>query len=302
AFYIILSFAICVLACRKQMPIHPPTNPVDSATKKPGDSIRNPIDTTKKPGDSTKNPIDSTIETQPPVLLGITDSINSDIGGFYVGLPTKYKTSGKKYPLLFFMCGAGVYGNGASDLPKMLKEALPLLLKQKTFPPDFLVNGQHFSFIIMAPQFKVYPDNPNIIMDALTYAKANYPIDPSRIYLTGISNGSEAGGYLAAAYPSMFAATVPIAGIELDTPYVQNMVNANLPVWAFHNNDDEKVDVNTTKDFISVYNSMHPAIPARLTLFAPYGTLNHDAWTKAMNPAYKEDGKNMYEWMLQYSR
>ena len=139
-------------------------------------------------------------------------------------------------------------------------------------------------------------------MDAINYAKANYPIDQSRIYLTGISNGSVAGGYLAAADPMMFAAMVPIAGITGDTAGVQSMVNANLPIWAFHNNQDEKIHTSYTIDFVSLYNSFHPTIPARLTLFSPYGTLNHDAWTKAMNPAYKEDGKNMYEWMLQYTR
>jgi predicted peptidase len=292
AFYSILISAICFLAC-KQSVMRPAPKPGDSATK--------PVDTPTKPIDTTKKPVDS-IETQPPVLLGITDSINSDIGGYYVGLPTHYKESGKKYPLLFFNCGAGVYGNGAADLPKMLKEALPLLLKEKIFPPDFVVNGQHFSFIVMAPQFKVYPDNPNIILDAINFAKATYPIDPSRVYLTGISNGSVANGYLASAYPSMIAAMVPVAGITPDSAGIQSMVSANLPVWAFHNNQDEKIATSNSIDFISIYNSYQPAIPARLTLFSPYGTLNHDAWTKAMNPSYKENGMNMYEWMLQYKR
>jgi len=306
AFYIFSIIAICVLACRKESSIELPVQPGNPPTK-PVDSTKKPIDTTKKPIDSTKKPIDSTkgfIETKPPLLIPVHDSINSDIGGYYVALPTHYDSfPSKKYPLLLFLCGAGVYGNGGTtDLPKMLKEALPLLLKQQVFPPDFLVGGKHYSFIVMMPQFKEYPDNPTIVMDALNVAKANYRIDESRIYVTGISIGSVAAGYLCAANPTMYAAMVPIAGIQLDTPEVQNIVNGNLPVWAFHNNDDQKIDVNTTKDFVSLYNSLNPAIPARLTLFPPYGTLNHDAWTKAMNPSYKENGMNIYEWMLQYSR
>jgi len=298
---IISAFALCLLACKKD-PVSPNPKPVDSLVK-PVDSAKKPIDTGKKPIDTTKKPVDSEfIETAAPLLLPVVDSINSDIGGYYVALPTHYLTSGKKYPLLFFCSGAGVYGNGNTDLSKMLKEALPLLLKQNLFPPDFLVNGKHFSFIVMCPQFKSYPDNPHIVLDAVTRAMTKYPVDASRVYLTGISLGSEANGYLAATFPSMFAAMVPVAGIDVDTMGCQSMVNANLPIWAFHNNDDQRIPTSNTTDFIALYNSMNPAIPARLTLFPPYGSLNHDAWTKAMNPAYKENGMNMYEWMLQYSR
>jgi len=285
--FVITAFVICLLACKKD-PVRPAPKPGDSTTK-PIDSIKKPVDT-------------EFVETAAPLLLPVNDSINSDIGGYYVALPTHYLTSGKKYPLLFFSSGAGVYGNGSSDLPKMLKEALPLLLKENLFPPDFLVNGKHFSFIVMCPQFKSYPENPHIVTDAVALAMTKYPVDRSRVYLTGISNGSVANGYLAAANPSLFAAFVPIAGIDVDTMGCQSMVNANLPIWAFHNNDDQRISTSYTTNFIALYNSMHPAIPARLTLFPPYGWYNHDAWTKAMNPTYKENGMNMYEWMLQHTR
>lgn len=297
----VCTFVFCLLACKKD-PVSPNPKPVDSLVK-PIDSAKKPVDTTRPPVDTTKKPVDTEfVETAAPLLLPVNDSINSDIGGYYVALPTHYLTSGKKYPLLFFSCGAGVYGDGNSDLPLMLKEALPLLLKQNQFPPDFLVNGKHFSFIVMCPQYKSYPDNPGIVADAVSLAMTKYPVDPSRVYLTGISLGSIANGYLAEANPSMFAAMVPVAGIDVDTMGCQSMVNANLPIWAFHNNDDQKVPTSNTTNFIALYNSMHPAIPARLTLFPPYGTQNHDAWTKAMNPAYTENGMNMYEWMLQYKR
>lgn len=300
--FIVTAFIICLLACKKESSIRPYPKPVDSVIT-PIDSSKKPVDSGKKPIDSSKKPVDTEfVETAAPLLLPVNDSINADIGGYYVALPTHYLTSGKKYPLLFFLSGAGVYGNGNTDLYKMLKEALPLLLKENIFPPDFLVNGKHFSFIVMMPQFKSSPDDPNVVMDALNLAMAKYPVDRSRVYLTGISNGSVAGGYVAAANPSLFAAMVPVAGIDVDTMGCQSMVNANLPIWAFHNNDDQRIATSYTTNFIELYNSMNPAIPARLTLFAPYGSLNHDAWTKAMNPSYKENGMNMYEWMLQYTR
>jgi len=61
------------------------------------------------------------------------------------------------------------------------------------------------------------------------------------------------------------------------------------------------LDVNLTRHFVSLINSFSPAITAKYTEFLPYGLWNHDAWTKATDPAFKEDGINIYAWMLPYS-
>ncbi|OJW57527.1 MAG: hypothetical protein BGO55_14685 [Sphingobacteriales bacterium 50-39] len=243
------------------------------------------------------------VETQPNLLYPVIDStINSYIGGYYIAVPAHYWVSGQRYPFIFYTCGDGVYGNGTTDLYKVLNEGLPLLLKEKVFPPNFLVNGQNYSFVVAAPQFKRYPDNPNVIQAAVDRVKKFFRIDTTRMYLTGISLGSIANGYLAAAYPKKYAAFVPIAGMALNSYYVQYIVRANLPVWAFTNIGDWAIPASYTVNFVRSYNSMNPTIPARLTLLPNYGWDNHDAWTKAMNPAYTEDGKNIYQWMLQYKR
>jgi len=243
------------------------------------------------------------VETQPNLIYPVIDStINSYIGGYYIAVPAHYWTSGQRYPLIFYTCGDGVYGNGTTDLYKVLNEGLPLLLKQKLFPPNFYVNGQNYSFIVAAPQFKRYPDNPNAIQGAIDRVKKFFRIDTTRIYLTGISLGSIANGYLATTYPKKYAAMVPIAGITLNSNYVQNIVRANLPVWAFTNIGDWAVSPSVTINFVTLYNSMNPAIPAKLSLLPNYGWHNHDAWTKAMDPNYRENGMNIYEWMLQYKR
>lgn len=281
-----LTFSIFLLGCKKDSPVAPSTNTGNSSTER-DHSITRP---------------DRFIETDPPLLFPVITRINANVGGYYVALPAHYLESGEKYPLLLFMHGAGVYGNGGSDLSKVLVEALPKVLNDKLFPASFLVNGKRYSFIVMMPQFAKNPDNIDEVMSVLAYAQANYRIDPKRIYLTGISSGSVAGGYVCAAYPSQFAAIAPVAGITGSEQGCQNMVDAKLPIWAFHNNNDQRINTNFTKDFVSMYNSLDPAIPARLTLFSPYGPLNHNAWTKAMDPNYKEEGKNMYEWMLQYTR
>ena len=52
------------------------------------------------------------------------------------------------------------------------------------------------------------------------------------------------------------------------------------------------------------YNNASPAIPVRLTLFdVGQNDLHHDCWTRTTDPAYRDtDGRNIYEWMLQYTR
>jgi len=262
-------FAISIMACKKQLPADPSS--------------------------------DAYVESQPPVLIPVTKSINADIGGYYVALPAHYQESSKKYPLLLFIHGGAQFGNGNSDLPLVLIDAIPELLDEKFFPANFAVDGKNYSFIVMAPQFIRYPYN-NEVISAVTYAEANYRIDTTRVYITGFSLGSVIAGYVCADYPSLFAALVSIGGITAVPAGAQRMVDAKLPIWAFHNTDDELIDVSYTKNFVSLYNSLNPAIPARLTIFPAFGLSNHDSWTKATDPLYKEDGKNMYEWMLQYSR
>ena len=288
-----VAITICLAACNKQSPVKPPTEGVGSTP-----------DTTVTVTPPPPPPPTEIIETEPALLVAVTKKISSDIGGYYIGLPTHYKDSGstKKYPLFIFIHGAGQYGNGGTDLIKVLDQATPKLVKQKLFPPSFTVGDKHYSFIVLAPQFAQYPNNLDEVITLINYAKANYPVDPSMIYISGLSIGSEIAGYVAANHPTVFAAMVPIAGITASQGGCENMVDAKLPIWAFHNNDDQQVYTSTTKDFITMYNSMNPAIPARLTLFSPAGNLGHDAWTRATDPSYKEDGKNIYEWMLQYTR
>ncbi|MFT3933731.1 MAG: PHB depolymerase family esterase [Chitinophagaceae bacterium] len=243
---------------------------------------------------------DNLPETAPAVQTAVTANITSRIGGFYKALPARYDSTTKKYPLLIFLHGVGELGNGTSDLPRLLNNAVPRLLNQKTFPAQFTVNGANYSFIVINPQFKEWPQatDVNAMID---YAVANYRVDQSRIYVAGLSMGGGNTWDYAVAYANRIAAIVPICGASWPSKdQLGNIAKANLPVWAFHNNDDGTVGVNTTISNVDNINSFNPAIPAKKTIW-PYG--GHDAWTKATNPATKEcDGKNMYEWMLQYKR
>lgn len=243
-------------------------------------------------------------ETQPPVLVPITMHIHDKIGGFYLAHPVRYNESSVRYPLILFIHGGGQYGTGGSDLPNVLREGIPKYLSEKKIPPSFTVDGRQYSFIFIAPQFRNFPDNGSI--DAmLMHAKANYRIDTSRIYLVGFSLGGRAVSDYSAENAGKLAAIVPISGVSSYalTEKASAIGKAGLAVWAFHNKPDQVFGYEDTESFISYINLYDPARRSRVTIFPDStGVQYHDAWTKATDPAYKENGVNIYEWMLRFWR
>jgi hypothetical protein len=235
-------------------------------------------------------------------------SMTANTNAFYEYLPQGYSATGTTlYPLLLFIHGMGELGDGSTaNLPKVLRNGPPKLINNGTFPTSFTVGGQTHRFVVLSPQFVGWPTSVQI--DAvINYAIANYRVDPKRVYITGLSMGGGvtwdyAGNSSNLNYVQRTAAIVPICGASSPSIYrSRTMANYNLPVWAFHNQGDPTAPVSYTNDYIQMINSIVPAInpTARKTIFQVNG---HDAWTQAYNPAYKENGMNVYEWMLQYQR
>jgi len=247
---------------------------------------------------------DSDIESLPPVLLENQTSINEVIPSFYSAVPHLYNATQQNHPLLLFIHGAGQYGKGGSELSLVLRESIPELIDKKLFPPNFNVDKKNFSFITLIPQFSRQPTSEEIL-SLINFAISSYRIDKSRIYITGISEGAEVVCNFAAAYPNQVAAIVPMAGAPRSgniSIKSKNVAEGNLPVWLFHNLNDEVIDIQYSQNFIELINRFYPTIPPKFTMLQTFGLYGHDAWTKASDPKYKEDGKNIYEWMLQYKR
>ncbi|RYZ51686.1 MAG: carbohydrate-binding protein [Sphingobacteriales bacterium] len=234
-------------------------------------------------------------------------SMNPSTNGYYEYLPQGYNASGSEtYPLILFVHGLGETGAGnSSTLPAILRNAIPRLINEGKFPTSFTVNGKTSKFIVISPQFNAWPKFTDI--DAvLDYIEAHYKIDRTRIYVTGLSMGGgvtwEYGGCSSnLKYVQRIAAMVPICGASSPSAYrARTIAKYNLPVWALHNQNDPTVSVENTNQYIDLINQAPAPVPAaRKTIFNASG---HDAWTKAYDPNYRENGMNVYEWMLQYSR
>ena len=241
---------------------------------------------------------------KPASLVAHSEKVNDVVWGYYSATPGDYSISSNKYPLLVFIHGAGQFGNGSFDLPLLLNEAVPQILEEKKFPPLFIVNGEELALMVLAPQFIQQPTTKEVI-EFIEFAVNNYRIDTNRIYLTGFSNGGRTLVDVAADYPTRFAAIVPIAGAanyNLNEK-ARSIADATIAVWAFHNLNDQLIDHTETKNFITAIKAVNPQLVTRMTLFPGFaGTQAHDAWTEATNPFYKEEGKSIYEWMLQFKR
>jgi len=250
--------------------------------------------------DPVKEANNSRVEVKPPVIRPVSAQVNASSGGFYIALPSLYDSTSKAYPLLISLHGGGQYGDGQTDLPLILAAGVPRLINNGEFPANFVVNGQNFSFIVIAPQFSRYPATVEI-KSYIDYAKKHYRVDANRVYLTGLSVGASATWDAAIEYIKDIAAIVPVSGAPKDQNNVKARAVAEikLPVWTFQNKNDDVSNPIYTKEFIDLINSYSPAIPPKFTLFDEEG---HNAWSRATNPAYKENNKNIYEWMLQYSK
>lgn len=207
-------------------------------------------------------------------------------------------TNRKKRPLVLFLHGSGERGfnNGmpllANDVPKTLhdyaktKEDAVILVPQATWAPT--LNGWFRK------------DFRKALFILLKQIESEYNIDTKRIYLTGLSNGASTTWYMGVHHADLFAALVPCSGYVYDDGkkgygdqgkgrYMlaspeEGKTLAQLPIWAFHADDDPTVGVLGTK---KAEEAIHQAGGKQLKVtIYPKNTVKpnpHASWARAFN-------------------
>ncbi|RYY61253.1 MAG: T9SS type A sorting domain-containing protein [Chitinophagaceae bacterium] len=224
--------------------------------------------------------------------------------GFYESLPAGYNSSDKHYPLLLVIHGAGQMGNGTSELDYVISLGVGQRLRDRTLPDAFTARDEvSYNFIVIIPQLISEDNGATVVNSIIDSCLRRYRVLTSKIYVTGTSVGGAVTWNTVGSghnYASRIAAVVPMAGNNAyNEEYAGVIAQGQVPVWAFHNSGDVMVPAYRTNFWVNGINEQGANPQARKTLFP---VNDHDCWTQATDPAYRENGMNMYEWMLGYSR
>ena len=144
----------------------------------------------------------------------------------------------KKYPLVLCLHHGGTHGT--DNFSQLGADPAPFLNSNRAKYPAFYLmpqcpEGFGWQFI----------DGP--IYEIIKELESEFEIDETRRYVMGISGGGYGSWYFITAKPEMFAAAIPICGGG-DPSLAPKIVN--VPVWAFHGEDDNLVPVRFSREMI----------------------------------------------------
>jgi predicted peptidase len=194
------------------------------------------------------------------------------------------------WPVVLFLHGSGELGD---DGQKHL--AVGLI-------PAVTLHPARWPAIIVAPQLPEgrWATHHDIALAALELALRTSPCDPTRVALTGLSNGGQGAWSLAAEYPTRFTSVVVVCGPSLIPADADSALTKPLPtltgaqaartieslskqrIWAFHGDKDDVVPVEHTQAMQRAIRAANPHSPLRVNYLQ---NVDHAAWT----PAYADE-------------
>lgn len=198
-------------------------------------------------------------------------------------LPEDYSAS-KKYPVIFFLHGAGERGSDYTTSTKVLE-------------PLFETNGDIVrNAIIVAPQCPLdgwwnFDDGGtgkgwlSAAMRLLYDVESRYSCDSNRIYVMGLSMGGYGTWSVLQRYGEHFAAGVPICGWG-DTSY--GSLLAKIPIWIYHGEKDDTVAISQSE---AMYNAIKNAGGNKVK-FTRLPTVRHSSWINAFSD------RELVSWMF----
>jgi predicted peptidase len=227
-----------------------------------------------------------------------TGSVAGTPQGYLEYLPPGYGDDAKR-PLLVFLHGAGDNGGGSREsLERMFDSAIPQLIRNDEWPaarPFIVLMPQHVD--PAGPAGGSCPDG-NEIAAFLEFAMERYDVDPTRVYLTGLSCGAIGiWNYLALDTDRVVAAAVPIAGYGSTALSYAGCDLGKVAIWAFHGSADEVIDARegtiVPMHELETCDDPEPS-DVRTTIYPGVG---HDSWTRTYDLSA---GHDVYAWLLSH--
>jgi predicted esterase len=154
--------------------------------------------------------------------------------------PLSYDSS-SVYPLSIVLHGSEQWG---SDNELQLLEGLP-----------WRINSEHYAYndftiVPQAPNNSGWNDDNNLITvyNIIRYTIENFPIDTTKIVITGWSRGGGGTWQLLNLYPQFFSAAIPISGTNREFGEIKY-----IPVWVNHGSADGIISVTVSRNYIAKF-------------------------------------------------
>lgn len=209
--------------------------------------------------------------------------------------PRAYEAN-KKYPLVIFLHGAGERG---SDNMKQLVHGMGQFASDEVMEkyPAFVAapqcpDGQQWVNVPWSADEHTMPKEPSDSMqhvfELIDALRKEFSVDEKRIYITGLSMGGFGTWDAIERKPELFAAAAPICG---GGDVAQAKAIKDVPVWAFHGDDDGVVKVRRSRDMIAAIKAA-----GGKPRYTEYPKVGHFSW----GPAYNDP--ELYAWMFDQQR
>jgi poly(3-hydroxybutyrate) depolymerase len=200
---------------------------------------------------------------------------------YRVWVPPGHQAKRELWPFILFLHGRGESGH--DNIAQTTVGLGPALVRH----PD------RWPFVALFPQkaaFDVQWEHHGAALFALIDEIVDkYGIDPSRRYLTGISQGGHGTWELGAERPRSWAALAPVCGYGPPARYAPQLTG--VPIWCFHGQADSIVSHAASVDIVRAIERDGGQVR-----FTSYAGVGHDAW----EPAYAEP--ELPSWLLQHTR
>jgi predicted peptidase len=263
------------------------------------------------------------VSARDPIAGSIADTYvdGTDSLPYRLFRPAGFDAPGSSFPLVIFLHGNGERGtNNTSQVASHIQGLIDRTESGSTaaylLAPQAPAGGQNLQWTNIAYATGSY-SNPTLnsppittplrlALNLIDQFVATHNVDPSRIYITGLSMGGYGTWDAVARRPDLFAAAVPLSGggnISAASDY------ADVPIWAFHGAVDTTVPPSGSRNTIAAIQNAG-GTEERYTELAGQG---HNIWAPVYNGntytydtnytgTYATDGSgDMYTWMFSQS-
>jgi predicted esterase len=197
---------------------------------------------------------------------------------------------GDKRPLLVWLHGRGESGD---DISSHLRHLSRIIFKE----PSQRERYPFFLLAVQCPRDNSHwttssenaDDMLNVVIAILEETLRDYPVDASRVSLSGISSGGSGAWELAVRRPELFSCVAPIASGGADPSRIDRL--KGLPVWAFHSTNDSGTPVHLVRSTVAALQRGGGTVHLTEISHA-----QHDCWTAAF------EDYELLSWLLSQKR